>query len=87
LEKFIEVARLLGEDVGNLSIKEDAKKSIRGMENLLDKVNMNLRLADLGVEKRMIDEFIKDASKSHLLKTNPRFASPEDMREIYNKSL
>jgi alcohol dehydrogenase class IV len=48
---------------------------------------MDLSLEELGVEKEMIDNLVRHASKSHLVRTNPRPASPEDMRKIYLKSL
>ncbi|MEA2054641.1 MAG: iron-containing alcohol dehydrogenase [Candidatus Thermoplasmatota archaeon] len=86
-EKFARIARLLGEEIDKLPMEEAARKSVRGVKNLLDKVDMNLGLADIGVEKDMIDIFVEDARKSHLVKINPRSATPEDMKEIYYKSL
>jgi len=57
------------------------------MKRFLERVGMNMRLGDMGVNEDLIDLFVKDALKSHLLDITPRPASAADMREIYLKSL
>ena len=86
-EKFAYIASLLGEDVAGAGAEEAAKKSIDGMRKFLERVGMNIRLKDMGADEDMIDTFVKDALKSHLLDITPRPASAADMREIYLKSL
>jgi len=86
-EKFAYVASLFGEEIEGLTKEEAAMKSIDGVKKLLAKVGMDIGLKKLGVEERMIDTFVKEASKSVLMKTNPRFASSEDLRDIYLKAM
>ena len=57
------------------------------MRKFLERAGMNIRLKDMGADEDMIDTFVKDALKSHLLDITPRPASAADMQEIYLKSL
>jgi len=86
-EKFANVATLFGEDIDGLPEQEAAMKSIDGMRKFLKKFGMDIGLRELGVNEDMIDVFVEEAGKSPISKTNPRPASPADMREIYLKSL
>ena len=86
-EKFANVASLFGEDIDGLPEQEAAMKSIDGMKKFLRKFGMDIGLRELGVNEDMIDVFVEEAGKSPISKTNPRPASPADMREIYLKSL
>jgi len=86
-EKFAYIASLLGEDIEGLAKEEAAMKSIDGMKKFLGRVDMSIGLKELGVDEDMIDTFVNEASKSVLVKTNPRPASPADIKEIYLKSL
>lgn len=86
-EKFAYIASLLGEDVAGTGAEEGAERSMDGMRKFLERVGMNVRLKDMGADEDMIDTFVNDALKSHLLKITPRPASAADMREIYLKSM
>ena len=86
-EKFAYVASLLGENTKGMTAEEAAGKSIDGMKKFLERVGMNRSLGDMGADEGMIDTFVNDALKSHLLKITPRPASAADMREIYLESM
>jgi len=87
-DKCASVAGLLGETMEQLPVKDAASKSITGLRRLLQSVDMDISLTDLGVTQDLIDDLVRDAAKSqHLLDTTPRPTTPEDIRHLYEESL
>jgi len=80
-EKCARIASLLG-------VGPAAENSIEGLRRLLQSVDMDGGLAELGVTEEMVDRLARDAGEARrLLETNPRPASPEDIRRLYRQSL
>lgn len=80
-EKCARIASLLGEEPA-------AEKSVDGLRRLLQSVDMDRGLADLGVTDDLIDQLVEDVGEARrLLDTNPRPASAEDIRRLYETSL
>ena len=60
-EKFAYIASLLREDVAGLPAEKAAERSTDAVKMFLERVGMNMRLGDMGVNEDIIDLFVKDA--------------------------
>lgn len=88
-QKFVDIAKAMGEDVYGLSPEEDAARSMDAVKKLLEKVNLTPRLRDMGVLDEHIDWMANNSIKimKAAIDNNPRVPNIEDIKEIYIKSM
>lgn len=89
MQKFARIAEAMGVDIGRLSLKNAAKKSVEAVEDLLDEINLKLRLGDYGIKESDLDDLAKDATGYMVgcLESHPYRFSLEEVTEIYREIL
>ncbi|MDA8212023.1 MAG: iron-containing alcohol dehydrogenase [Clostridia bacterium] len=89
LEKFARLPELMGYSTEGLSMEEAAKYSLKAMEDLLEKVNLNIRLRDLEVTEEILPQLARDVFKTMMggVNNNPLVPTMEEVVEIYRKAL
>jgi alcohol dehydrogenase len=87
LERFVNVARALGEDVDGLSLRDAAAFSFDAVRSLSDDIGIPARLGDVGLREEHIDEVAAEAIKSGNVAVNPRRTTVEDLRAILREAL
>jgi len=89
MEKFARIAEAMGVDIGRLSLKNAAKRSVAAVEELLDEINLKLRLRDYGIKESDLDDLAKDATgyMGGCLEAHPYTFSLEQVTEIYREIL
>ena len=86
--KYSEIAKLLGEDVENRSMREAAESSVDSVKKLMKDIGMLLGLADIGAQEKDIPELARESMKvQRLLAGNPRPVNQEDMEHILMNAL
>lgn len=80
-EKFVEIAKAMGENVNGLSLMEAARKSIDGVISLLRMLRIPT-LKDVGIEEQDFEEIAKMALADETSLANPRKMTLEGMVEI-----
>lgn len=86
-EKYKNIAKALGEQVGGLSIIESAHKAVKAVRMISEDIGIPQKLRDINVKKEDIEELSKIAIKNNrLLIHNPRKTSLEDIMEIYQNA-
>lgn len=88
LDRFEEVASLLGEHVDHDSEDEAAEKAAIAVQKLSDDVGIPSGLAELGVEENEIETLAENGMQlERLLVGNPRRVEQDDLEEILRRSL
>jgi alcohol dehydrogenase class IV len=83
VERFANIARLLGEDVGGLRPEEAAERAIAAVEKLRADIKIPLRLRDLGVKMEQLRSFAEKAfGVKRILRVNPRPVTADDLESI-----
>jgi len=81
--EFATVARLLGENVSQLSEEEAAEAAIRAVEKLRSQIGIPTRLRDLGVQETQLRQLAeKAAGIKRTLRVNPRPVTVDDCERI-----
>jgi len=84
LEKYADIARLMGEDVTGLSLYEAAGKSVDAVKKLLKAVNIPFDLTAYGIPLKDLPKLVEGGLKqARLFAPNPRDLSEEDVKRIY----
>jgi alcohol dehydrogenase len=84
LERFREVAVLLGERTEGLSVRSAAERSVEAVTQLIRDLNLPSRLREVGVEEGSLPEMARGAAAvSRLLDQNPRTATEADLLAIF----
>ncbi len=86
-ERYIEVARALGEPVRRLSAREAAAGSFAAVRRLAQDVGIPGGLGEFGLRQEHIDGVAAEAIKSGNVAVNPRRTSVEDLRRILHEAL
>lgn len=88
LSKFRDIARAMGEQIRELSLREAAEKSVIAVKKLIRDLEMQERLRDYGVPEKALSELAESGFKSgiRLLPNNPRSISLEESKEIYKRA-
>jgi alcohol dehydrogenase len=81
-EKMANIARALGEDTSNLSIKEAAKLAIDAVIGLNKKLNIPSNIKDLGVTLDVLPKLVEDSMRSGNVLINPRLTTAKDIKGI-----
>ncbi|MCD6257690.1 iron-containing alcohol dehydrogenase [Candidatus Aerophobetes bacterium] len=87
LEKYAQVAYLMGERVEALSLREAALKAVSSVKNLIKDINLPSTLSEIGVRRESIDEMAKETLKQGAMKKNPKVMQIEDILELYQKCI
>lgn len=87
LEKFARVAKVLGERVEGLSLREAARASVKAVRTLCEDVGIPTTLREVNVDPSAIPELAEAASKiTRLLDFNPRRMTKEDIVRVYERA-
>jgi alcohol dehydrogenase len=93
MERFVKIAKLLGENVDGLSPREAAEKALVGIRKLSTDIGIPSGLIELGkrygkeVSAADIDTMTGNAQKDACGLTNPRTPKDADVKAIYKAAL
>ncbi len=88
LQKFAEVAGLLGAEISRLSQRDQAFLAIQTMRLLAEDIRIPKNLADFGIREEHLPGLADGVLKvTRLLANNPRFLSRDDAIRIYREVL
>lgn len=88
LQKFAEVAGLLGEQTYGLSQRDTAILAIKAMKILAEDIRIPKHLADFGIREEHLPSLADGVLKvARLLANNPRILSRDDAIKIYREVL
>ena len=88
LQKFAEVAGLLGEQTYGLSQRDTATLAIRSMKLLAEDIRIPRHLADFGIREEHLPSLADGVLKvTRLLANNSRMLSRDDAIQIYREVL
>ncbi len=84
LEKFVDIAEIMGEIVDDLPLREAAYLSVEAVEALIEDCGVFTTLAELNIPEEDFPELAKTAmTVARPLANNPCRMTPEEMVEIY----
>lgn len=86
-DRFVDVARALGEPVELLSACEAALKAADAVQRLAREVGIPERLGHFGVKEEHVRAVVDEAMKSGNVGVNPRRATAEDLSDILRQAL
>ncbi len=93
LDRFVKIAKLMGENVDGLSTRDAAEKALSAIKKLSTDVGIPAGLIELGkkygkdVSAKDIDTMTVNAQKDACGMTNPRTPKDEDVKAIYKAAL
>lgn len=87
LDRFVDIAIAMGENVEGLSTRDAAEKALQAIEKLSRDVGIPSGLKELGVKKEDIPIMAQNAMKDACGLTNPRCPSLQDIIQIYENAL
>jgi alcohol dehydrogenase len=86
-ERFVDVARALGERVDHLSTIEAASRSFEAVRRVAGDIGIPAGLSGCGLREEHIPAVAEEAVKSGNVAVNPRRAGKEDLAEILRRCL
>lgn len=86
-DRFVDIAKALGENVSGMSLREAADAAIRSIRQLSKDVGIPSNLTELGVKAEDLGIMADNAMKDACSLTNPRNAKAEDIVKIFQKAL
>jgi alcohol dehydrogenase class IV len=87
MERFRQIAILMGEKVEQLSLREGAFKAADAVETLMKDIGLPLKLRDLDISRQAIPSMAERAlTVQRLLTMNPRFMGLHEITEIYEEA-
>jgi len=87
MDKYAQVARLMGEPVQGKNIEEAAQRAVQLVRELVTRVGVPLHLSQFGVQPSDFDRIIPEALAQGSLKSNPLKLASEDVRRILQAAL
>lgn len=88
LEKFCNVAQLMGEPTQGLSLRDGARKALEAIKALVEDVGIPSSLQEVGVDPSAASELADAASQvTRLLANNPRRISRDEIQAIYERAM
>ena len=81
-EKFIEIARIFGENIDGLTDREAAERSVEAIRQLNKDVGITQTLSDYGVEEEHLQLIAEEAMLSGNVPINPVKPTIEDFKNI-----
>ena len=87
-EKYAEVARVMGENVQNVSAIDAAYASVNAVKRLVTDIGMPIRLREIGADKNDFSDLAKTVLESypHHITNNPVTLSHSDLVGIYESA-
>jgi 1,3-propanediol dehydrogenase/alcohol dehydrogenase len=82
-ERFRDIARALGENVDDLSLRDAARTAVLAVEELLEETGLENRLSAFGVKESDIDRLASDAAVNGSCNFNPRKPDKEEIAALY----
>jgi alcohol dehydrogenase len=86
-DRFVDVARALGEHVDHLTRLEAAARAVSAVRELARDVGIPKSLSEYGVREEHVRPVVEEAMKSGNVAVNPRRACAEDMMRILRQAL
>jgi alcohol dehydrogenase len=87
MDRFVDIAIALGEQVDGLSTRDAAERALTAIEKLSADVGIPRGLSELGVKEEDIATMTANAQKDACGFTNPRCPTDEDVMAIYKAAL
>jgi len=88
VDKFSEIAELLGVPISQLSKRAAAETAVAFCKELSEDIGIPQHMREVGVKEEQIGELVKGAlNVQRLLDNNPRPIVKEDIENIYRKAL
>jgi alcohol dehydrogenase class IV len=87
LEKFARIARIFGERVENLTLRDAAEAGVAAVEQLVSDVGAPRSLGDYGVTEADLPSMAEEALQSGNVPVNPRVATAADLVGVMRRSL
>jgi len=86
IDRFVDIAVAMGEQVEGLSKREAAEKAPLAVRHLVKSVGLPTTLSEYGVDRKLIPNLAKWALKDGDLPGNPRVLTLEQIEELYRKA-
>ena len=86
-DRFVDVARALGESIGHLSRLEAAGRAVSAVRGLARDIGIPSSLGGYGLREEHIRPVVEEAMKSGNVPVNPRRACAEDLTRILRQVL
>lgn len=86
VERFVDIAEAMGENVRGLSARDAAEKALSAISTLSKDVNIPSGLTELGVKEEDLKLMAENAMKDACSLTNPRLAKLDDVIQIYKNA-
>jgi alcohol dehydrogenase len=83
MDRFVDMAKAMGENVEGLSPRAAAEKAIEAIRTLSKDIGIPSGLSELGVKEKDLRTMAENAQKDACGLTNPRCPSVEDVINIY----
>gem|GEM_PF-1911 len=87
VERFADIAAVMGENIAGLSSRAAASAAIEAIKQLSEDVGIPSGLRELGVREKDLHTMAENAMKDACSFTNPRTATLEDVMDIYRKAM
>ncbi|SHF45949.1 alcohol dehydrogenase [Desulfacinum infernum DSM 9756] len=87
MDRFVDIAVAMGENVTGLSTRSAAEKALEAITVLSQDVGIPRGLSELGVKEEDIPTMAENAQKDACGLTNPRCPTLEDVIQIYKNAL
>lgn len=87
VERFVNIAKAMGENVAGLSSRAAAEKALEAIQTLSKDVGIPSGLTELGVQEKDLPTMAENAQKDACGLTNPRIPTLEDVIQIYKTAL
>jgi alcohol dehydrogenase len=86
-DRFVDVARALGERVEHLSLLEGASRSVSAVRELASDIGIPKDLSGYGIREEHIRPVVEEAMRSGNVAVNPRRTCAEDLTRILRQTL
>ncbi|MDA3894700.1 MAG: iron-containing alcohol dehydrogenase [Desulfobacteraceae bacterium] len=86
MDKFVDIARAMGEIVDGLSLRDASKKALTAIQDLSEDVGIPRGLKELGVKDKDLKVMAENAQKDACGLTNPRCPTLDDVIQIYRNA-
>ena len=87
MDKFVDIARAMGEIVDGLSLRDASKKALTAIQDLSEDVGIPRGLKELGVKDKDLKVMAENAQKDACGLTNPRCPTLEEVIQIYKNAI
>ncbi len=86
VEKYANVAKMLGESIDGLSLHDASKRAVTAIVSLNEDINIPRTLKEVGVKEELLERMVEDCYMNPLVAINPRLASKDELLLIYKNA-